>query len=249
MLRKLPSVALMALGLGLGVTEHPAQAASYAGGASMRFCPVPQECGGHVQYQLQRQTVLQNVQETVYETQQVPCVRTSARRSCSRGPSRRCVTSSSSTSGKRPTRCSGPCYRTVNREVHYTVQRPVTRTDLEGRARTRSAGRSARRTTRPSLHGLPAGPRDHDQDVRLQRLPAGPRDVVQGRAPTRSAGRQETVIKTVNETVCRPGAGDLLQDVSATRSAGRSRRSATGRSRTPCRCRSRPRSCSASRPP
>ena len=76
MLRKLPLVALMALGMGLGVAARPAQAASYAGGASLRICPSPQECCGHVQYQLQRQTVLQNVQETVYVTQQVPCVRT-----------------------------------------------------------------------------------------------------------------------------------------------------------------------------
>ena len=76
MLRKLPSVALLALGFGLSVTAHPAQGASYAGGASYRICPVPQECSGHIQYQLQRQTVLQNVQETVYEPQQVPVVRT-----------------------------------------------------------------------------------------------------------------------------------------------------------------------------
>ena len=76
MLRKLPSVALLALGIGLSVTAHPAQGASYAGGASYRICPVPQECCGHTQYQLQRQTVLQNVQETVYDPQQVPVVRT-----------------------------------------------------------------------------------------------------------------------------------------------------------------------------
>ena len=37
MLRKLLSVALLALGLGLGVAEHPAQGASYAGGASNRY--------------------------------------------------------------------------------------------------------------------------------------------------------------------------------------------------------------------
>jgi hypothetical protein len=76
MLRKLPSVALLALGIGLSVTAHPAQGASYAGGASYRICPVPQECCGHTQYQLQRQTVLQNVTETVYDQQQVPVVRT-----------------------------------------------------------------------------------------------------------------------------------------------------------------------------
>ncbi len=76
MLRKLLTVAFLALGIGRIAVEHPAQGASYAGGASNRICPVPQDCCGHIQYQLQRQTVLQNVQETVYETQLVPCVRT-----------------------------------------------------------------------------------------------------------------------------------------------------------------------------
>src|SRR5262249_17252562 len=76
MLRKPLSVTLLALGVGLGVIAHPAQGASYAGGASYRICPVSQECCGHTQYQLQRQTVLQNVQETVYDSQQVPVVRT-----------------------------------------------------------------------------------------------------------------------------------------------------------------------------
>src|SRR5580704_17323668 len=76
MLRKLPSVALLALGLGLGAVEHPAQGASYAGGASNRICPVSQECCGHTQYQQQRQTVIQNVQETVFDQQVVPVVRT-----------------------------------------------------------------------------------------------------------------------------------------------------------------------------
>src|SRR3954464_14463604 len=72
---KLLSVTLMTLAIGLCVTEHSAEAASYAGGASTRCCPVPQECTGHIEYQLQRQTVLQPVQETVYENQQVACVR------------------------------------------------------------------------------------------------------------------------------------------------------------------------------
>ena len=74
-MRKLLSVTFMALVVGAWATEHPAEAASYAGGASTRCCPVPQECAGHVEYQLQRQCVLQPVQETVYETQQLPCVR------------------------------------------------------------------------------------------------------------------------------------------------------------------------------
>src|SRR5689334_16398048 len=74
-MRKLLSVSLMALVFGLWGAEHPAQAAGYAGAASTRCCPVTQECSGHVDYQLQRQTYLQNVQETVYETQQVTTVR------------------------------------------------------------------------------------------------------------------------------------------------------------------------------
>ena len=41
MLRKLPSVALLALGLGLGAVEHPAQGASYAGGARIESAPCP----------------------------------------------------------------------------------------------------------------------------------------------------------------------------------------------------------------
>ena len=74
-MRKLLSVTLMALFFGAWVAEHPAEAASYAGAASTRCCPVPQECGGHVEYQLQRQTVLRNIQETVCETKQIQCVR------------------------------------------------------------------------------------------------------------------------------------------------------------------------------
>src|SRR5262249_7473957 len=75
MTRKLLTACLATLALGVVAAARPAEAASYAGAASTRCCPVSQECGGHIQYQLQRQTVLQNVQETVYDTQQVPCVR------------------------------------------------------------------------------------------------------------------------------------------------------------------------------
>ena len=131
-------------GMGLGWPTHPAQAASYAGGASLRICPVPQECGGHVQYQLQRQTVLRNVQETVYETQQVPCVRTV----CETVMQPRTITDDAECGrAARPRRgVHGQAARVSHgdREVHYTVQRPVTRTDLEGRG----------------VHGLPAGARD-----------------------------------------------------------------------------------------
>ena len=128
MLRKLLSVALLALGIGLGATAHPAQGASYAGGASNRICPVPQDCCGHIQYQLQRQTVLQNVQETVYDTQQVPCVRTV----CETVMQPRTVTTVRNVVEEQvreePYTIQRPVYRTIQREVHYTVQRPVTRT-------------------------------------------------------------------------------------------------------------------------
>src|SRR5262245_35639286 len=112
MSRKLLSVALLALGIGLGVAAHPAQGASYAGGASYRICPVPQECCGHTQYQLQRQTVLQNVQETVYETQQVPCVRTV----CETVMQPKTITTVRNVVEQQV------------REEAYTVQRPVYRT-------------------------------------------------------------------------------------------------------------------------
>ena len=125
MLRKLPSVALLALGWGLGAAAHPAQAASYAGGASMRICPVSQECCGHIQYQLQRQTVLQNVQETVYETQQVPCVRT---------------VYETVLQPRTVTTVQNVVEQHV-RDEPYTVQRPVYRT-VCARCSTRSSGRS-----------------------------------------------------------------------------------------------------------
>src|SRR5262249_36841385 len=75
MIWNLRTACLATLAFGLLAAARPAEAASYAGGASTRCCPMPQDCGGHVQYQLQRQTVLQNVQETVYESQQVSSVR------------------------------------------------------------------------------------------------------------------------------------------------------------------------------
>ena len=75
MIRKPLLVSLVTLACGVWAAARPAEAASYAGGASTRCCPVLQECCGHVQYQLQRQTVLRNVQETVYESQQVTSVR------------------------------------------------------------------------------------------------------------------------------------------------------------------------------
>ena len=70
-MRKLLSVMLMSLLTGIWATAHPAEAASYAGGASHRCCPVPQECGGHTEYMLQRQTVLKQVCETIYESKPV----------------------------------------------------------------------------------------------------------------------------------------------------------------------------------
>ena len=36
-----------------------------------RCCPVPQDCGGHTEYVLQRQTVLKQVSETIYESKPV----------------------------------------------------------------------------------------------------------------------------------------------------------------------------------
>ena len=57
-MRKLLSVPLMALICGASWgADRPAEAASYAGGASTRCLPSSQ-CPGHIEYRLQRQTVL-----------------------------------------------------------------------------------------------------------------------------------------------------------------------------------------------
>src|SRR4051812_49754705 len=72
---RLLSATLMALAIGSWVTEHSAEAASYAGGASTRCCQVPQECGGHTQYQIQPQTLLPPGTEAGYATRQGNCVR------------------------------------------------------------------------------------------------------------------------------------------------------------------------------
>src|SRR3954470_17400303 len=109
---KLLSATLIVLATGLWVTEHSAEAASYAGGASTRCCPVPQECGGHIEYQLQRQTVIQSVPENVYETQQVSCVRDV----CETVMQPRTVTSVKTVAEQ--------CVR----DVPYTVQKPVYKT-------------------------------------------------------------------------------------------------------------------------
>ena len=205
MLRKLPSVALLALGLGLSVTAHPAQGASYAGGASYRICPVPQECCGHTQYQLQRQTVLQNVQETVYDTQQVP-VRADrlrdghAAEDGHNGPECR-RTAGVATSR---TRSSGRSTARFQREVHYTVQRPVTRTVWKDVTYTVTPAGARNALGDPVVHGL--------HPVRETSFKTCAYNVSQ---PVREVSYkdvcytvcrpvQETVFKTVSYTVCRP---------------------------------------------
>src|SRR4051812_13004634 len=118
MMRKLLSVTLLALVCGAWAAEHPAEASSYAGGASTNCCPVPQECTGHIQYQLQMQTVLQPVQETVYEAQQVPYVR----EVCETVMQPRTITTVQNVSEQCvrdvPYTVQRPCYRTVPRECH-----------------------------------------------------------------------------------------------------------------------------------
>src|SRR5262249_38221297 len=70
-MRNLLSIPLAALMFGLLAADRPAEAASYAGAASTRCCPVDQECAGHIEYQLKRCTVLRPVQETVYENRPI----------------------------------------------------------------------------------------------------------------------------------------------------------------------------------
>src|SRR5262249_45416208 len=127
-MRRLLSVPLMALVLGAWVTaDHPAEAGGYSGAASTHCSPVP-PCQGPGRDQLQRQTVLQTIQETVYVPQQVQCVR----EVCETVLQPRTVTTTRNVTecGVRevPYTVQRPCYRTVMRQCAYTVQRPVSRT-------------------------------------------------------------------------------------------------------------------------
>ena len=215
-MRKLLSVALMALGLGLGVAERPAQAASYAGGASTRCCPVPQECGGHVRVSTPASDgAPERVQETVYETQQVPCVRDV----CETVMQPRTITDDAD--GRRaarprrgPTRSSGRCYRTVMREVPLHGPAAGHADDLEGRGLHGLPARCARRTCETKSYTVSRPVRETTsrrasttscrpvretsyKDVHLHGLPAGAGD-----------GHQDRAVHGLP-----PGAGDLLQDL------------------------------------
>src|SRR6478672_3291764 len=127
-MRKLLSVMLISLCMGMWATAHPAEAASYAGGASHRCCPVPQDCCGHTEYVLQRQTVLRQVCETIYESKQVPYEREVTETHLQP----RTVTTFKTVAEKHvrdvPYTIQRPVYRTVMREQQYTVQRRVPRT-------------------------------------------------------------------------------------------------------------------------
>ena len=160
MMRKLLSVTLMTLVVGVWAAAHPAEAASYAGAASTRCCPVPQECGGHVEYQLQRQTVLQNVPETVYETQQVTCVRDV----CETVMQPRTVTTMQD--GRRAVGPRGPLHGPAARLPDGLPRGP-----LHGPAAGLPDGLED-----ADVHRLPAGPRDAPGDADVHGLPAGPRD-------------------------------------------------------------------------
>ena len=249
MLRKLPSVALLALGIGLSVTAHPAQGASYAGGASYRICPVPQECCGHTQYQLQRQTVLQNVHGDRLRPQQVPVVRTVY----DTVMQPRTVTTVRNVVEQQvrdePYTIQKPIYRTVPREVHYTVQRPGHPDRLEGRdlhGHPAGAGNSLRD---PVVHRLASRQGNVVQDVRLQRESPGARGDVQGcRVHGLPAGPGDPLQDgQLHRLPADPG--DLLQDVCLHGLPARSIGPLPLRASTPCRCRSSRPSCSASPPP
>ena len=153
-------------------------------------CPVPQECGGHIEYQLQRQTVLQNVSGDRLRDAAGP-VRAERLRDghAAQDRSPPCGTSSSSASARSPTRSSGRATGRSTARCHYTVQRPVTRTVWKD----------------VHLHGLPAGARDA-LETRSYTVCRPVRETtfktcvynvsrpvremsLQGRAPTRSAGR------------------------------------------------------------
>ena len=63
------------------------------------------------------------------------------------------------------------CLSDRSAEVHYTVQRPVTRTVWKDVTYTVTSPVRETHFESQVLHGLPAGQRDVVQDVHLQRLP------------------------------------------------------------------------------
>ena len=168
--------------------------------------PCPRTVAGTPQYQLQRQTVLQNVQETVYETATSPgACGPSARRSCSR----RTVTTVKNVVEQQvrdePYTVQRPVYRTVPREVQYTVQRPVVRTVWKDVTLHGLLGPCARRTSRPGRTRSRTPVRETSFKTCTYNVSQPVREVCyKDVCYTVCRPVQETVIKTVSYTVCRP---------------------------------------------
>src|SRR5690349_6686138 len=120
-MRRVQSALLMALAWGLWAVDRPAEAATYAGAASTRICPVTEECAGHVQYQMQQQTVLRTLQETVYVPKQVTTMQTVNETVMQPRTVTTMQTVTECGVQEVPYTVQRPCYRTEMRECRYTV--------------------------------------------------------------------------------------------------------------------------------
>ena len=149
MLRKLPSVALLALGIGLSVTAQPGAGSELRGWcivSNLSRAPgvlwahpistpasdgAPERAGDRLRPQ--QVPVVRTVYETVMQPRTVTTVRNVVEQQVR----------------EEPYTVQKPVYRTVPREVQYTVQRPVTRTVWKDV--TYTVSRPVRkRTSRPS---------------------------------------------------------------------------------------------------
>ena len=207
-------------------------------GPRLVVAPCPRSVAGTLNISSSGRPSSSRCQETVYETQQVSCVRNV----CETVMQPRTITTHAD--GHRAVRPRGALHgpEAVLPDGLRASALHGPAAGLRGRsgrrARTPSAGRSARRTREPDVHGLPAGPRDDVQDLRLQRLHAGPRGRRTRSAATRSAGRCRRPRSRRSPTRSAGRCRRRATRTAPTRSASRCRRPATGRSPTRCRCRS-----------
>ena len=203
-MRKLLSVTLITLIFGVWGAEHPAQAASYAGAASTRCCPVTQECSGHVDYQLQRQTCLQN--GSARDGLRDPAGHHPARR---RGNGHAAEDDHDDPIGARAV-CPG-CSLHDSAAVLSDGDAPL--------RLHRSAAGDPDNLEAVHLHGESTGPGDPFRDAYVQRLPAGPRDRASRRACTHNVPARpvrEVSYKECYYSVCRPVQETIRQERSPT---------------------------------
>ncbi len=239
MLRKLLSVALLALGMGLGGRAPRRRERAMRVVHRFEFAPCPRIVVGTSSINSSVRRFSRTCRRPFMRRSRSRACGPSARRSCSRGPSRRSAMWSSSTSAKRRTRSSGPSIARCSREVQYTVQRPVTRTvwkDVTVHGRT---ARCARLTTRTESYTVCRPVRETTLKTCVYNVSRPVREVGTRTYATRSAGRcRRPSSKTVNYTVCRPVQETCYKTCAYTVCRPVQKRCGRVASRTPCRSRS-----------